>query len=135
MPRSKDLTHYPYRKFYAIFYHVATRREPITIAEVAGVSALTFRGLLYAFRRAVKRQEGKARSLGIDPELMEVVQLRMDGDKLVIEHRECSPVSQGVDKMLAELGVEELPMPEPAPKAQTPEEASLQKLLSNLGRG
>ena len=88
MPRTMELTHYPIEVYGRLFKMVVKGGAPVMLPPLVGISAMSLRGKLYAFRRAASRNKEEARARGLDPDFMAEVNISINAEgNLVLQHK------------------------------------------------
>lgn len=108
MPRTLALTHYPIDAYKALFNAVKPGGEAIILPPLEGISALSLRGKLYAFRRACQRNKEEAKMRGVDVDAMMEVNISVTEDgRLCLQHRRDTPEAKALLEALNQLGLGE----------------------------
>lgn len=104
MPSPKTIENYPWKQYSALFEHVSTTRQALSVPCGGQPAAMSFRGQLYAFRRAIESNQIVAIKLGISPSAaMDCIITAKDGN-LIISHREESVIAKLITEALTKAG-------------------------------
>lgn len=118
MPKTRLITDYPYETYGRLLMTIARTKEAQTIPAATGALAASLRGDLYAFRRAVEGNRTRALSLGIDPELLARVKIKIVQEGVRIHHVEDQPGVRAIEALLGQMGATEPLAPTGSPGAQ-----------------
>lgn len=127
MPRTKNLTHYPYEAYGALFMKVEAGGPPVILPpKVGSLSAVSLRGKLYAFRRACERWREEAQGYGLDVDHISRVNITISKDgELVLQLRNETPEARAIMEALEAMGG--------APKMKTEADMALDAVKAKLG--